>query len=457
MYIWRIAARRFLRVLPVFLALIGVVSAAMLLSGGVGAAQNFSRPNLSAQGELISTYPAIGTNDVTYHGGSVLRNPKVFLVFEGSWADSDVQTVKQYFIDVSGSAFEAILGQYPDSSGSISNTITISGSVIDPNPIHSDSCGTNSIIDSGVPPAPLAGDTDIWNELYRETQGAHDASTIYFVFTPPGYSVYGVVTDSSCTKLACGYHNNFPGSYIYAVIAWGGGPCGTTDGSAIDTVVNTAAHEQFEAITNPAWTLTEQSGTGWYNNDQCAPGIDCKIGGEIGDKCANEHPGIYLNGHMYNGVQGVYSNATHECYYTVPPPPTPTPTPTKPPTCSATTETDNITVGTSFTDNRGNTWYVYYDIKRDTLTNLPCQMRVVVRIFNPPPNGAWSGTTAVFAYKNGAYLSGAFGKVSGSCTFQAHFVWRGPWFSASTGSYYIQDSEYNGSNPYTRAYGSFTL
>jgi hypothetical protein len=328
--------------------------------------------------------------------------------------------------------------------------------VVDPNFFHSDYCGTNTIFDSGLPPAPLDGDTDIWNEIYQATNQAPDTSTIYFVFTPPGVAAFGP-NDSSCTTSTCGYHNNFPGGVVYAVIAWGGGSCGTTDGSAIDMVVNTTVHEQFEAITDPIWTITQQSGTGWYNNDQCAPGVTCNVDGEIADKCENEHPGIYLNGHMYNGVQGIYSNATHECYYTVAPPPTPTPTPTSPPTCSATTETDNIQVGSGYTDNRGNTWYVYYDIKRDNATNLPCQMRIDVRIFNPAPNGVWSGTTAVFAYKNGAYLSGAYGKASGSCTFQAHFVWRGPWFSTSTGNYYIQDSEYNGSNPYTRAYGYFTL
>jgi hypothetical protein len=141
-----------------------------------------------------------------------------------------------------------------------------------------------------------------------------------------------------------------------------------------------------------------------------------------------------------------------------PPPPTPTPTPTatKPPTCSTTTETDNTAEG-SYTDYRGNVWYVYYDIKRDTPTHLPCQMRVVVRIFNPAPNGTWNGTTAVWAKKNGTYLSVSFGKVTGSCTYQYHFVWRGPWFSASSGTYFIEDTEYNGSNAYARASGSFSI
>lgn len=133
--------------------------------------------------------------------------------------------------------------------------------------------------------------------------------------------------------------------------------------------------------------------------------------------------------------------------------------PPPPPTCSSTNETDNVEPGGTYTDNRGNTWHVYFDIKIDTVTNDPCQMRVVVRIFNPAPNGAWSGTTGVFAEVNGGVVTASIGKYSGSGTYQAHFVWRGPWFKVGPGaaSYHIEDTEYNGSNPYIRAFADFTI
>lgn len=132
-------------------------------------------------------------------------------------------------------------------------------------------------------------------------------------------------------------------------------------------------------------------------------------------------------------------------------------TPAPPPACAYTNETDNIEPGGTYTDKRGNTWHVYYDIKRDATTNAPCQMRLVVRIFNPFPDGTWSGTVDVFAKRNGVFLSSSIGKVSGSCTYQYHFVWRGPWFNASPGNYFIEDEEYNGSNPYWRASANFTI
>jgi uncharacterized protein with LGFP repeats len=241
-----------------------------------------------------------------------------------------MQAVNQYFIDVSGSSFEGILTQY---SG-ISDTITVAGSVMDPNFIHSDVCGSNTISDSGLFPAPtepggsLDPYADIWYEISREAPTIDD-STIYFVFTPQNYNVYGP-TDT-CSQPECGYHNNFfPGGAIYAVIPWGGGACSgdptfPSTATPLDKTINTTSHEQFEAISNPIWTIFQQNGTGWYDDqDNCGTSANphpC----EMGDKCSNPdlgtatHPGIYLNGDFYNAVQGEYDNVTGECEYPAPP------------------------------------------------------------------------------------------------------------------------------------------
>jgi len=322
-------ARSFQRVLLVMLAVIGLVSAFTLTpatpakaasskqaqSSQVGHSAHALAPR-QALSSSLSGYPANGSNDVTYHGGSVIHNPKVFLIFEGTWAAGDMQTVKQYFIDVSGSYFEGILTQYADSSGSISYTITVSGSVMDANPFHSDYCGKNTISDDGAPTIPL-DNNDIYNEIIA--YAPIDSSTVYFVFTPPGYSDFG--PNDTCSSPECGYHNNFPGGAIYAVIPWGGGAC-TNDSTFppyatnLDKTINTASHEQFEAISNPVWTIFQQQGGGWYNTTDCGSGHTC----EIGDKCGNEHLGILLNGDAYPAVQGEYSNATHDCEYPAIPP-----------------------------------------------------------------------------------------------------------------------------------------
>jgi hypothetical protein len=128
--------------------------------------------------------------------------------------------------------------------------------------------------------------------------------------------------------------------------------------------------------------------------------------------------------------------------------------------CQYTNEYDNIQVnslGNPTYDDLGNQWVVYYDITRDIHDNVPCDMRVVVRIFNPAPDGSWRGTVQVFADHNNVYDPSSYGKVSGSCTYQYHFVWRGPWFGGDFGSYHIEIDEFNGSNTYGRAITDFSL
>ena len=469
-----ISPRRFRRQLTVTLAMIGLVSAAILMPGVVGAALKSSHPAIPATGEVLESYSAIGSNIMTYHNGPVILNPDVKLIFEGSsWTAAQMQTVKQYFIDVSGTAFEGILTQYYDTDANgtkyyISNTITVSASVQDANFMHSAQCVTNGpgIMDTGLATSPLGSPNDIYDEIQNEATANNWSmtSSIFFVFPPSGSTVF----DGNCSTTPCGYHSSFTTdsgitNTIYAVIPYGGGPCNSSFPTGTDPVqidINTASHEQFEAIANPTWTVFQQSGGGWYNNDNCNQnGSAC----EIGDDCANEHLGVYLNGHTYPEVQGEFSNTpgtNGHCEYTTAPPPTPTPTNTPVPTCSVTNETDNIqpSNGTNpYVDNRGNTWYVYYDIKRDAKTNAPCQMQLVVRIFNPAPNGAWSGTASLYTLVNGNYDSASFGKVSGSCTYQYHFVWRGPWFKAGSAYYHLETFEYNGSNAYTRAWANFSI
>ena len=294
------------------LALLRVVALVVIVMAGLAA--NLGSPPASAKTAAsppLSEYHANGSNDVTYHGGSVIHNPKVFLIFEGTWAASDMQAVNQYFTDVNGSSFEGILTQYYDSSGHISNTISVTKSVMDPNFFHSDACGNHSILDGGHSPLNSSDYEDIWDEITAEAAPI-DGSTIYFVFTPPGYSVIGP-TDS-CNTPECGYHNNFPYGALYAVIPYGGGPCNSIFPSGADPVlidINTASHEQFEAITNPFWTLFQQQGGGWYNTTDCGSGNAC----EIGDKCSDAHFGISPSQAIYPLVQGEYSNATHDCEY----------------------------------------------------------------------------------------------------------------------------------------------
>jgi hypothetical protein len=318
-------ARRAERGLLLLLIVIGLVSASTATPGVASAASQAkaaSRQALSSSSYPLTGYSAIRSNNVTYHNGPVIHNPDVKLIFEGSsWTATQMQTVQQYFTDVSGSSFEGILSQYSDSTGPISTTITVSGSVQDPNynQTHLCSSGGPEILDTGLPTSPLGDPNNIYDEIQKEAT-AHNwsmTSSIFFVFAPSGTTVYL----GNCSTTPCGYHSSYTTdsgitNTIYAVIPWPGTSC-LTDGNALDTIINITSHEQFEAITNPTQTVFQSSGGGWYNSD-CGSGIGSAC--EIGDKCSDEHPGIDLNGHFYSGVQGEYDNATHDCEYPAPPP-----------------------------------------------------------------------------------------------------------------------------------------
>jgi hypothetical protein len=343
----RLIARRFWRLLSPILAVGSLMSAAILMPGVVGAALKASHPAIPAVGETLGYYAQAGSGDLNSNSQSVITNPKADLIFEDdpnhpfweqTFSDPDprvnygqtltnMQVVKQYFTDVNGSALESLLTQY---SG-ISDMITLSNAVMISmnSTLHSDQCGTNTISDSGTDNTGIA--PDIWNAV--ATQAPIDSSTIYFVFTPPGFHVYG--PNDSCSQDNCGYHNDFLlGEGIYAVIPFGGGHCKAitsfSDPNDVQIDINTASHEQFEAITDPG-AFQFGTSSGWYDSQKQ----------EIGDKCggsdAVDHPGVYLNGHVYDDVQGEYDNGSPavdhttgqplKCAYTVhPPSPTPTPT-----------------------------------------------------------------------------------------------------------------------------------
>lgn len=157
----------------------------------------------------------------------------------------------------------------------------------------------------------------VYDEITNQITINHWSTTnaIFFLFTPSNFEVAS--PSQSCAKATCGYHNNI-GSVVYAVVASDPKDCPTIDGSVLDTVVNITSHEQFEAISDPTWTWVDPSGNdGWYASDTCvnSNGIASPCDLEIGDKCADIFENIYLNGHTYNGVQGEYSNATHDCVY----------------------------------------------------------------------------------------------------------------------------------------------
>jgi hypothetical protein len=275
------------------------------------------------------------TTNMTYHGGSVMRNVTTYAIFwspttlpagyTGAPFDPNYRsTVDRYFNDIGGTPYFNILTQFGDNSGSaVPNATTFGGDWVD----------TTTFPHAGTNADPL-GDGDIRASIDRaiaanSTWQSPSNSTMYFVYTPK--SVIECSDSSSCFAATdylgnsgsngkfCAYHWN-NGSKIYGYIPYAStGSCydaatnwpngngdGTTNNAGVDISLDVTSHEQFEAYTDPF-------GDGWYDD------VDGHAG-ENGDKCNfNYGPfepdgtNIVLHGHTYQ-VQREWSNGSpHGC------------------------------------------------------------------------------------------------------------------------------------------------
>jgi hypothetical protein len=209
--------------------------------------------------EALAAGPAAAPH-LTYRGGPLLANVKVFTVFWGSaWTGGQaplVAKINAFFDFVLKSALIDQLGEYSVPAYAIG---------------HGSRIGTITI----TTPAPTHSVTDfvLKQFLLKEitTNAAFpkpDANTLYFLYTPPGVRIVQGGS-ASCTAF-CGYHNDIGGKIFYAAMPYPG--CAGCVGSlaAADALTSTSSHELCEAITDAV------PGTGWYDDTN----------GEIGDICA---------------------------------------------------------------------------------------------------------------------------------------------------------------------------
>jgi hypothetical protein len=132
---------------------------------------------------------------VTYHGGPLLQNPDVEVLFYGPQWGSDptlhavAGQIDQFVQTIVNSAYMDMLNEYNVGRGSFV------GSAVDPT----------------TPPATL-DDSQIQNSLIHDVAAGlllpPDGNRVYFVFTPPGTEV--TFTDSSGTLNTSGTEANTP-------------------------------------------------------------------------------------------------------------------------------------------------------------------------------------------------------------------------------------------------------
>lgn len=222
------------------------------------------------------------TPRLTYRGGPVLASVGVFVLYWGdAWTQGDAAQLPQqldgFFDYVLTSSLMDQLAEYDTPAAAIG---------------HGSRIGSHNV--AGAPPADVS-DADVQSMIRSQIASGGpvpqpSASTLYFVFLPPGVTV-SMDGGASCQSF-CGYHDDIDSQIFYAVMPYPG--CsGCTGGlSLLDALTSTTSHELCEAITDPI------PGTGWYDDQN----------GEIGDICAwkTKRLGSYT-------VQLEWSNRSQTC------------------------------------------------------------------------------------------------------------------------------------------------
>ncbi len=234
---------------------------------------------------------ARGSQNLINHGGPIMQNPEVFLIFWGAkWTTDPAHVTVKSNVMAFFSGFGST-GEW--------NTIHQYG-------VTSPVGLTNqNWVDTSEPANPGVSDTDIQNEVIKciaTAQCPSSTSTVYEVFLPSNhYAVIGSATSCGGPHLQfCAYHSNF--SYQGADIKYSSMPypscsgCQTSGWSDSLNFEHFSTHETREAATDP-------DGTAWFD----------RSGNEADDKCAWSPTPFTDSGF---GYQYEWSNADRGCVKT---------------------------------------------------------------------------------------------------------------------------------------------
>jgi hypothetical protein len=310
-----------MRRLLVLLPLLAVASAA----AATALAQSPAPPTRS--GNAFGLIPsrqvsqALGSGDLAYHGGRVMRTNKVYAIYwlpAGYSVSSGYQSViNGFFTNValaSGKTTNVYYSdtQYSDGTGKISYKETYGGSYVDTNAFPASGC-TNSYTSVCLTDLQLQSEISRVITLKKWTASL---TTAFFLFTPRNV---GSCVGSSCSySYFCAYHSSFGpssapvlyanepyASFVPAACDSGRHP----NGDDADATLNLVSHEHNEAITDPlgnAWF----DAAGYENGDKCA----WDFGTSLGSTAYGQYNQSIYTGKYY--LQREWSNATHACVLT---------------------------------------------------------------------------------------------------------------------------------------------
>jgi hypothetical protein len=243
------------------------------------------------QGSIVATSAPAGAH-LTYYGGPVISNVKVWTVFWNS-SVANQSTINSFYQTITSSAYFDWLTEYNTSSQTIGH-----GSL------------GGSVVDTGAPTGSSVTDTQIQKEITRLIQAGtlptNDGNNLYMVYFPPGVTI-AQGTSHSCQEF-CAYHGTFTlggKDAFYGVIPDLGGACATGcgTGSQLQNTTSVSSHEMIESVTDPAVGLAQSlaSPLAWYD----------QTNGEIGDICNAQQ--AVVSGFT---VQKEFSNAANDCIAT---------------------------------------------------------------------------------------------------------------------------------------------
>lgn len=267
-------------------------------------------PPLSSGGTAVA-HPA-ATRALTYGGGPVQHDPKVYLIFWGSQWNSDsagvIPYLKQFFQGAgNGDKWTAIMDQYCDHTTRGSSTCR-SGS--DPVSFHGGVYAGTWIDNAHAAPShasanDLAAEATAGAKHFGNTTSSSNADTEYVVLSP-----HGTHPDGFPSSNFCAWHSAT--SSPYGTLSFSNDPY-MPDGSCGTNLINSGSrgyldgfsivggHEFAESVTDP------QGGSGWTTTN-----------GEIADLCSwiRSGPGAMRDITLSTGsfaVQSLWSNADHGC------------------------------------------------------------------------------------------------------------------------------------------------
>jgi hypothetical protein len=308
------------RLLPIAL----VACAALCAAAPTANAARTFKPRIAG---ALGIVPPAGHQEVAtsssvplvYHGGLVMHHVTVHTLF---WAPTGFhfdgspsalvpgyeQLIKQFFSDVAADSGKtsnefSLLGQYPDSTGPGTYSISYSAtqdSVDDTNPYPplAQQCSSPSGVATCV--TTLEVEQELDRVISAQDPSGRGLGDLWFVFLPPDVDTC-VLVQQCGTNAYGGYHSlaNFGhGPDIYALIpdplieftpAPGADPEGNPEA---ELAADVAGHELAEAITDP-------EGAGWLDPSGFEVGDKCEIGPEDGTPL-----GYGLDGSPYNEVIG---------------------------------------------------------------------------------------------------------------------------------------------------------